>query len=54
VAQNPPDWKQLESGSAKPGTILGSDFAGEVVEVGREAVGKYLNIDFVILFYFYY
>ncbi|CAF1159499.1 unnamed protein product [Adineta ricciae] len=41
VAQNPTDWKSLHFGAAKPGSIVGCDFAGEVVEVGKEAIGNY-------------
>ncbi|CAF3339420.1 unnamed protein product [Rotaria socialis] len=41
VAQNPTDWKHVHFGFAKPGSIVGCDFAGEVVEVGREATGNY-------------
>jgi NADPH:quinone reductase-like Zn-dependent oxidoreductase len=39
VAQNPTDWKYVHFGAAKPGSIVGCDFAGEVVEVGKEAIG---------------
>ncbi|CAF1649675.1 unnamed protein product, partial [Adineta ricciae] len=41
VAQNPTDWKHVHFDLAKPGSIVGCDFAGEVVEVGSEAVGNY-------------
>ncbi|CAF1300589.1 unnamed protein product [Adineta steineri] len=41
VAQNPTDWKHVHFGLAKPGSIVGCDFAGEVVKVGKEAVGNY-------------
>ncbi|UJR16841.1 hypothetical protein I4U23_003740 [Adineta vaga] len=41
VAQNPTDWKSIYFGAAKPGSIVGCDFAGEVVEVGKEAIGNY-------------
>ncbi|CAF1473146.1 unnamed protein product [Rotaria sp. Silwood1] len=41
VAQNPTDWKHVHFGFAKPGSIIGCDFAGEVVEVGKEATGSY-------------
>ncbi|CAF1103830.1 unnamed protein product [Rotaria sordida] len=41
VAQNPTDWKHVHFGFAKPGSIVGCDFAGEVAEVGKEAVGNY-------------
>ncbi|OBZ73980.1 Protein TOXD [Grifola frondosa] len=34
VAQNPTDWKFIES-RATPGTILGCDFSGYVVQVGQ-------------------
>ncbi len=44
AAQNPTDWKHVEFGFAKPGSVVGCDFAGEVVEVGEEAAGWYLNI----------
>ncbi|CAF5060366.1 unnamed protein product [Rotaria sp. Silwood1] len=37
VAQNPTDWKHVHFGFAKPGSIVGCDFSGEVVEVGEEA-----------------
>lgn len=40
VAQNPTDWKHVHFGLAKPGSIVGCDFAGEVVEVGNEALGS--------------
>jgi NADPH:quinone reductase-like Zn-dependent oxidoreductase len=39
AAQNPTDWKHVHFGFAKPGSIVGCDFAGEVVEVGKEAIG---------------
>jgi NADPH:quinone reductase-like Zn-dependent oxidoreductase len=39
VAQNPTDWKYVHFRAAKPGSIVGCDFAGEVVEVGKEAIG---------------
>ncbi|CAF1223538.1 unnamed protein product [Rotaria sordida] len=39
VAQNPTDWKHVHFGFAKPGSIVGCDFAGEVAEVGIEAKG---------------
>ena len=39
-AQNPIDWKLFQFGFAKPGSVVGCDFAGEVVEVGAEAIGK--------------
>jgi len=39
AAQNPTDWKHVEFGLAKPGSVVGCDFAGEVVEVGEEAAG---------------
>ncbi len=42
VAQNPTDWKHVHFGLAKPGSIVGCDFSGIVVKVGKEAVGKYL------------
>ncbi|UJR17530.1 hypothetical protein I4U23_004425 [Adineta vaga] len=41
VAQNPTDWKHVHFGLAKPGSIVGCDFAGEVVAVGDAAVGNY-------------
>ncbi|CAF1626009.1 unnamed protein product, partial [Adineta ricciae] len=41
VAQNPTDWKHVHFDLAKSGSIVGCDFAGEVVEVGSEAVGNY-------------
>jgi NADPH:quinone reductase-like Zn-dependent oxidoreductase len=44
AAQNPTDWKHVHFGLAKPGSIVGCDFAGEIVEVGKEAVGQYINI----------
>lgn len=39
VAQNPTDWKSVHFRAAKPGSIVGCDFAGEVVAVGEEAIG---------------
>jgi len=39
VAQNPTDWKSLHFRAAKPGSIVGCDFAGEVVEIGEEVIG---------------
>ncbi len=44
AAQNPTDWKHVHFGFAKPGSIVGCDFAGEVVEVGKEAIGQYLDV----------
>ncbi|CAF3684653.1 unnamed protein product [Rotaria sp. Silwood1] len=41
VAQSPTDWKHVHFGFAKPGSIVGCDFSGEVVEVGEEATGNY-------------
>ncbi|CAF1331815.1 unnamed protein product [Rotaria sordida] len=41
VAQNPADWKHAHFGLAKPGSIVGCDFSGIVVKVGKEAVGNY-------------
>ncbi|CAF3271631.1 unnamed protein product [Rotaria sp. Silwood2] len=41
VAQNPTDWKSVHFRAAKPGSIVGCDFAGEIVEVGEEAIGNY-------------
>ena len=43
VAQNPTDWKHVQFGLVKPGSTVGCDFAGEVVEVGKEVTGSYLN-----------
>lgn len=43
VAQNPTDWKSVHFRAAPSGSIVGCDFAGEVVEVGTEAVGSYVN-----------
>ncbi|CAF1368521.1 unnamed protein product [Adineta steineri] len=40
-AQNPTDWKHVHFDLAKPGSIGGCDFAGEVVEIGKEAIGNY-------------
>ncbi|KAF8311483.1 GroES-like protein, partial [Clavulina sp. PMI_390] len=42
VTLNPTDWKHLEgrAGTLPPETSLGSDFAGDVVEVGSEAASK--------------
>ncbi|KAI0672782.1 GroES-like protein [Trametes maxima] len=34
VAQNPTDYKFVDSGRAKPGTVLGCDWSGIVVKVG--------------------
>jgi NADPH:quinone reductase-like Zn-dependent oxidoreductase len=39
IAQNPTNWKQVHFGIAKSGSVVGCDFAGEVVEVGNEAIG---------------
>ena len=39
VAQNPTDWKHVQFGLAKPGSVVGCDFSGEVVEVGQNATG---------------
>lgn len=39
VAQNPTDWKYVDGGIAKPGSMVGRDFAGEIVDVGKEAIG---------------
>jgi len=47
VAQNPTDWKHLHFGFSKPGSIVGCDFAGEVVEIGKEATGNYKKGDHV-------
>jgi NADPH:quinone reductase-like Zn-dependent oxidoreductase len=44
VAQNPTDWKHVHFGFAKPGSVVGCDFAGEVVEIGKEATGQYTVI----------
>lgn len=44
VAQNPTDWKHVHFGLAKPGSIVGCDFSGIVVKVGKEAVGMYAYI----------
>ncbi|CAF2120535.1 unnamed protein product [Rotaria magnacalcarata] len=41
VAQNPTNWKHVHFGLAKPGSIVGCDFSGIVVKVGKEAVGNY-------------
>ncbi|CAF3876683.1 unnamed protein product [Adineta steineri] len=41
VAQNPTDWKHVHYGMAKPGSIVGCDFSGEVAEIGKEAIGNY-------------
>ncbi|CAF1377767.1 unnamed protein product [Adineta steineri] len=41
VAQNPTDWKSVYFGAAMPGSIVGCDFSGVVVEVGKEAIGDY-------------
>ncbi|CAF1485608.1 unnamed protein product [Rotaria sp. Silwood1] len=41
VAQNPTDWKHVHFGLAKPGSIVGCDFSGIVVKVGKEAIGNY-------------
>ncbi|CAF4618534.1 unnamed protein product, partial [Rotaria magnacalcarata] len=38
VAQNPTNWKHVHFGLAKPGSIVGCDFSGIVVKVGKEAV----------------
>ncbi|CAF1200113.1 unnamed protein product [Adineta ricciae] len=43
VAQNPTDWKHVHFDLAKPGSIVGCDFAGEVVAVGDAAVGNYIQ-----------
>ncbi|CAF1434016.1 unnamed protein product [Adineta steineri] len=43
IAQNPTDWKYVHFGAAKPGSIVGCDFAGEVVEIGKEAIGDYIK-----------
>ncbi|KAF8311485.1 GroES-like protein [Clavulina sp. PMI_390] len=42
VTLNPTDWKHLEGirGALAPDTSLGSDFAGDIVEVGSEAESK--------------
>ncbi|KAL1889882.1 hypothetical protein Sste5346_008606 [Sporothrix stenoceras] len=37
VALNPTDWRSLDGGRAKPGCIVGCDYAGEVVAVGEDA-----------------
>ncbi|KAI1784002.1 chaperonin 10-like protein [Ganoderma leucocontextum] len=34
VAQNPTDWKHVDN-NGKPGTVLGVDFSGNVVKVGK-------------------
>ncbi len=44
VAQNPTDWKHVHFGLAKPGSTVGCDFSGIVVKVGKEAVGKCINM----------
>ena len=44
VAQNPTDWKHVHFGLAKPGSIVGCDFSGIVVKVGKEAVGMYVYL----------
>ncbi|CAF1245750.1 unnamed protein product [Adineta ricciae] len=41
AAQNPTDWKHVQFGLAKPGSIVGCDFVGKVVKIGKEAVGDY-------------
>lgn len=43
VAQNPTDWKHVHFSFAKPGSIVGCDFAGEVIEVGKEATGSHFD-----------
>jgi NADPH:quinone reductase-like Zn-dependent oxidoreductase len=43
VAQNPTDWKHVHFAFAKPGSIVGCDFAGEVVEVGKDVTGKHFD-----------
>ena len=40
TAQNPTDWKHVHFGLAQPGSIVGCDFAGIVVKVGRDVIGK--------------
>ncbi|TFK92236.1 GroES-like protein [Polyporus arcularius HHB13444] len=35
VAQNPTDWKHIYFGLGVPGTILGCDYSGNVVKVGK-------------------
>ncbi|KAI0636514.1 GroES-like protein [Trametes polyzona] len=35
VAQNPTDWKHVDSVRGVPGTVLGCDFAGYVVKTGK-------------------
>lgn len=47
VAQNPTDWKHVHFGFSKPGSIVGCDFAGVVVEVGAAATGKFSKNDLV-------
>ncbi|RDX45871.1 GroES-like protein [Lentinus brumalis] len=39
VAQNPSDWKHIDFKLGKPGSILGTDFSGIVVETGKNVTG---------------
>lgn len=41
TGQNPTDWKHGQFGSARPGSIVGCDFARIAVKVGKEAMGEY-------------
>ncbi len=49
AAQNPTDWKHVHYGLATSGSIVGCDFAGEVVEVGKEAIGSFNGISCYVL-----
>ncbi|KZO92502.1 NAD(P)-binding protein [Calocera viscosa TUFC12733] len=43
VALNPTDWKHLDK-MLSPGQSMGSDFAGDVVAVGKDAEGKGVKV----------
>ncbi|UJR34470.1 hypothetical protein I4U23_021877 [Adineta vaga] len=47
TAQNPTDWKHVHFGLAKPGSIVGCDFVGKIVKIGKEAVGNYKKGEYV-------
>ncbi|CDO68641.1 hypothetical protein BN946_scf184996.g72 [Trametes cinnabarina] len=43
VAQNPTDYKFVDSGRGKPGTVLGCDWSGHVVRVGKNVTSPKLG-----------
>ncbi|UJR32645.1 hypothetical protein I4U23_020105 [Adineta vaga] len=45
---NPTDWKHVQFGLAKEGSIVGCDFAGVVVGIGKKAAGNYRKDERVV------